>query len=119
MKNAIAPVFKNGATNSTVYGAFEEIEEQWREFALEFVSVHAAVENNQKTNGQLDDSGFDAPYLEARRSLFSYAVPDSVRGVLTFLMNRVELDNNIETVPKANYQTLSNATPPRLLSFWD
>jgi hypothetical protein len=78
-------MFEANANNETIYHAFETVSHNWRDFSLEFVSVSADPTSESK--GQ--DFDFHKSYSDARKALFSYGEDDSVRGLVTFAMNRV------------------------------
>ena len=78
-------MFDEDATNKTIADAFKEVSDNWRDFSLEFVSVSADPTTDSKGQGY----DFHKNYADARKSLFSYGDEDSVRGMITFAMNRV------------------------------
>jgi hypothetical protein len=85
IRKSIMDMFQDGADNETITSAFEVVGQNWRDFSLEFVSVNADPSDNSA-----DDSyNFQAKYAEARKALFSYGAEDSIRGLITFSMNRV------------------------------
>lgn len=111
MRSAIGSMFDPfdsiSDANRTISNAFDTVQQQWRDFSLEFISVNADAEDN-KVNSKYD---FQQNYLDARRALFAYSEnDDSVRGLITFSMNRVswagqqaERVNEIHLLKYGNY----------------
>ena len=85
MRTAVDNMFEDNATNKTIADAFELVGNNWRDFSLEFVSVSA----DPTTDDKGADFDFHKKYAEARQALFSYGEEDSVRGLITFAMNRI------------------------------
>jgi hypothetical protein len=85
MRDAINAMFNEGANNETISTAFEMVQANWRDFSLEFVSINAKPTSDSKG----DNYDFQANYNLARKALFSYGAEDSIRGLITFAMNRV------------------------------
>jgi hypothetical protein len=85
MRQALNDMFADGASNETISNAFEVVSANWRDFSLEFVSVNSAPTSDSKGA----DYDFHSNYNEARKALFSYGEDDSIRGLITFAMNRV------------------------------
>lgn len=102
MRASVNAMFEDDATNKTISDAFEEISANWRDFSLEFVSVSADPTSDSKGQGY----DFHKNYADARKALFSYGDDDSVRGLITFAMNRVAWSG--QSVERVTEQHLLN-----------
>ena len=85
IRGAIGAMFGSEANNDTIHNAFEVVGQNWRDFSLEFVSVSA----DPTTDSKGADYDFHKNYANARKAFFSYGDEDSLRGLITFAMNRV------------------------------
>lgn len=106
------PAISASNYNATVFEAFESVESEWRAFANEFISV-----NENGANDPLGNEDFEERYLNARHALASYREEDSVRGIVTFVMNRLVYAPKASTA--VNAETLNKASKSDYLAFWN
>jgi hypothetical protein len=86
IRDKINAMFLEDASNVTISEAWDLVTRSWRDFSLEFISVKADPKGDKKMAETYD---FEENYNKAREALFSYGEGDSIRGLLTFSMNRV------------------------------
>jgi hypothetical protein len=88
MRVAIDDIFKPASTNETIYEAYKLVSRNWLEFGEEAIDSWA----NQK-KGFDPDFDIKGGLILAKKHLAAFEVEDSVKGLITFLMNRVAWDS--------------------------
>lgn len=82
IRTAVSNIFKAGADTATLETALEVVNAKWREFSSAFVS------SNMVASGSAEYS-FEEEYQAAMDALKSYKQEDSVKGLITFALNRI------------------------------
>lgn len=98
MDKAIDAIFTAGSTNTTIYDGYSLVRRNWIDFSREFKLSFAASKNRRFP--------YIRTYKRAKKSLESFEPDDSVKGLITFLMNRVSWsgDLRIEEATMKNYE---------------
>lgn len=86
MKNAINNIFGQKATNETIFEAYELVSRNW----LEFKHYSKQKFNDNWSDEQDSHYKIDDKLKLAKKYLVLYEPADSVKGLITFLMNRVQ-----------------------------